>query len=550
MRRRRRTIGLTVVSLFIVVYWCAIWAGARAGAAAAPQSSEGEARGRRIYFAGEDGTAEEIGVLLGGEELEAPATAFACASCHGDDGAGTREGGVQPPPITWESLTAPRFSSLANRKRAPYDAASLARAVVRGVDAEGFPLHASMPRYRMTERQAADLISFLKILGTDGDADPGINAHSIRVGAALPLSGTLAPVGEAVRSTLTAYFETVNARGGVYGRRVELVFEDSKGNPPGTLDATRKLIEERRAFALVAGFEPAGDAATADYLKRQSVPLVGPLTLSPRPSVPPNPSIFYLLPTARDQARALVEFVHAESERTGEARAAGVGARLAVVSSEAEFDRDAAEGASLQAHTRHLKIASTRTYRDADFAPAELAAELARAKATHVLFFGGPREFDRLARALEATKHEARFFGLALTLGRAALGLPPSLAARTYLAHPTPLPDRDAFAEFLALTRRAGAGAQSPTAFQAVAYGAARIFTEAVKLSGRRLSRATLVNSLEQLRDFDTGVLPPVAFDANRRVGASGAYIVRADPDGKRFVPLTGWLALGAERGQ
>lgn len=524
------------------------------------------ARGRRIYFEGADGSAEEIQVLVGDEEVEAPATAFACVNCHAADGQGASEGGVRPAPVNWDALTTARTSALTRRPRPPYDAATLARAVRLGVDSAGERLHPAMPRYRMTGAQAASLVAFLKILGTDADADPGVGADSIKVGAALPLTGQYAPVGEAARATLSAYFAEANARGGVYGRRFELVVADSGGTAAGTLSATRDLLESRGVFALVGSFEPPGGAGeTGEYLKRKSVPLVGPLALSHVQPAAPNPSLFYLLPTARDQASALVEYIRDESQRSrGDAEGA---TKLAVLSADVEFDREAAEGARAQleggrsrahdegsnarggnANTRErpLTLALSKTYRAGEFAAADFAAELARSGAEYILFFGGPAEFTALARELERLRVDVRLAGLTLAVGRETLSLPPSQAARTLLAHPTPLPERADVSEFSALLRRGGGTSQ--LAFRAVAFAAAKVFTEGVKLSGRRLSRVGLVGSIEQLRDFRTGVLPPQTFGPNRRLGVAGAYIVGVDPAAKRLTPLSDWIELNSDR--
>ncbi len=291
-----------------------------APAVAPQQLSEEAARGRRIYLSGDDGAGGEIIALLGSEELEVPASAFACAGCHGADGEGVSEGGVQPPPINWQALSSPAVSPLTRRQRARYDETTLARAIRVGRDPSGAPLHAAMPRYRMTERQLADLVAFLKVLGTEADADAGVSRQSVRVGAALPLTGLLAEAGADVRAILEAYFAAANAQGGIYGRQIELVVEDTRGEAGETLEATRRLVEGRGVFALVASFEPSGDAATGEYLKRQAVPSVGPLTLSPRPSAVPNPQVFYLLPSSRDQARGLVNFVKLRAEREEELR--------------------------------------------------------------------------------------------------------------------------------------------------------------------------------------------------------------------------------------
>jgi ABC-type branched-subunit amino acid transport system substrate-binding protein len=507
--------------------------------------SDGVARGRRIYFAGEDGSADEIRVVLGNTEIDAPATAFACANCHGADGEGTSEGGIKPARINWEALNASRSATFTGHTRPPYDDKSLARAIRLGINSAGEPLQAAMPRYQLTDRQTADLISFLKILGTDSDLDPGLTPDSIKVGAALPLTGPHADIGQAVRATLTAYFAEANARGGVYGRHFELVVADSGSTASGTLDATRELLETRRVFALVGSFEPPGEtSAVGEYLRRAAVPLVGPLTLSPKLTAMPNPSVFYLLPTARDQARALVEYIRDKSEaaRGGEASAT----KLAVVNADDEFNREAADGARSQANAS-MTIALSKVYRAGEFSAKDLAAELVRTRVEYVLFFGGPAEFAELGRELERQQVKVNVAGLSITIGREALNLPTAIAARTFLAHPTPPPERADLTEFVALLRHEDGGA-GQIAFRAIAFTAAKALTEAVKLSGRRLNRAGLVSSLEQLRDFKTGVLPPLTFGPNRRLGATGAYIVGVDLPNKSFTPLSDWIGLQSAR--
>jgi len=76
-------------------------------------------------------------------------------------------------------------------------------------------------------------------------------------------------------------------------------------------------------------------------------------------------------------------------------------------------------------------------------------------------------------------------------------------------------------------------------AFQSVAYAAGTIMEEGLKQAGKQLSRAALVNGLEQLRGFKTGVIPPVTFGPNRRVGAAGSYVVGIDLPNKQYLPLS-----------
>ncbi|HEV2801263.1 MAG TPA: ABC transporter substrate-binding protein [Pyrinomonadaceae bacterium] len=528
----------TKLILLLVACIAALWTihDARAGATAQGENarrelSPQEKRGKQIYLKGESADGTEIKSLIGGDKLELPASAFPCANCHGLRGEGTREGGIEPPPVNWDALVRPHTSALTRRERPPYTEATLARAITAGLDPTGARLHPGMPQYLLTAAQMGDLIAYLKQLGKEADADPGIDDRRIKVGAALPLTGALARVGEDMRATLAAYFAEVNAGGGIYGRQFDLVVVDSRGDAEGTLAATERLVEREGVFALVASFEPgAGSTAVNDYLRRKEVALVGPVTLSPRVSVPPNPFVFYLLPTFEDQARALVDFAAARfKERTP--------VRAVVISSAGEFDSDARAGAVAQAKLHAMQIVADETYAAGAFRVAPVVELVARQKPDAVFFFGGAEQFGELARALGEAKLNVALLSSVVMIGHSAFDAPAALAPQIFLAYPAALPGADDFTEFVNVMRKANVPLTSP-AFQSVAYGAAKTLVEATKASGRELSRAALRSSLEGLREFKTGVVPPLSFGANRRVGASGSYIVGLDMNKRQYVPL------------
>ena len=501
---------------------------AQTASALSPQ----EQRGKQIYLKGisEGG---EMRAALGSGDLELAASAFPCANCHGLRGEGSSEGGLQPPPLDWQTLTAPRRSALTGQSRGPYTEATLARAIASGVNPDGNKLHPGMPRYRMTAAQMADLIAYLKELGRESDSDPGVSQEAIKVGAALPMSGPLAGIGESVKAALGAYFAEVNRQGGIYGRRFDLVVADSRGDAAGTAEATRRLVEQDGVFAVVGSFEPSASEATNEFLKQREVPLVGPVTLSPRLSAVPNPYVFYLLPSFADQSRSLVDFINrAEMRPAGRADL-----RLAVVYAENDLDQDALAGLKSEARLDAMTIVAEQPYQSGRLAPAEMAQRLAERKPDYIFFFGSGDEFTAMAGELERLRLEAGLLSSAVMLGRAAFNLPRTVAARTYLSYPALLPDRDDFSEFFAVMQKSGAGLRN-TGFQTVAFAAAKVFVEATKSASRQLSRANLIKELEQLRDYKTGVTPPVTFGANRRVGASGSYIVKLDVDKKQYVPV------------
>src|SRR5262245_16040674 len=152
--------------------------------AAAPLSPS-ELRGRQIYLKGESTSGQSIPATIG-DGVDANASVLACGNCHGRDGTGRREGGVTAPSIRWADLTRPyEVTSPNGRSHPQYDERLFARAVTEGLDPGGHTLSPAMPRYRMSAGDAADLIAWLKRIGTD--AEVGITTDSIVIGSLLPL---------------------------------------------------------------------------------------------------------------------------------------------------------------------------------------------------------------------------------------------------------------------------------------------------------------------------------------------------------------------------
>src|SRR5437762_1862157 len=131
-----------------------------------------EGRGKRIYVQGTSASGRAILAYLGASSIEVPGSAMACANCHGLDGRGKPEGGVNPSDLRWESLTKPYGLPNANgRKHSPYTERGIELALTRGTDPAGKKLLDVMPRYQMSPEDLSDLIVYMKRLGKD--RDPG-----------------------------------------------------------------------------------------------------------------------------------------------------------------------------------------------------------------------------------------------------------------------------------------------------------------------------------------------------------------------------------------
>jgi ABC-type branched-subunit amino acid transport system substrate-binding protein len=79
---------------------------------------------------------------------------------------------------------------------------------------------------------------------------------------------------------------------------------------------------------------------------------------------------------------------------------------------------------------------------------------------------------------------------------------------------------------------------------QLSAYSAAKILIEGLKRAGKDVSREKLIAALESLNRFETGLTPVITYGLNRRIGATGAYVVAIDLEKKQFVPTSEWINI------
>jgi branched-chain amino acid transport system substrate-binding protein len=102
---------------------------------------------------------------------------------------------------------------------------------------------------------------------------PGITDTEIILGSHFALSGTYGAAYAPVIAGTKAYFNYVNAEeGGVCGRQIVLKIEDDQYDPARAVEAIRKLVEQDKVFAIVAGLGTAAHSAVWEYLNEQGIP--------------------------------------------------------------------------------------------------------------------------------------------------------------------------------------------------------------------------------------------------------------------------------------
>ncbi len=102
-------------------------------------------------------------------------------------------------------------------------------------------------------------------------ATPGVTKTQIVIGATGPLTGAESQY-EPTLTGAKAYFDYVNAHGGVNGRKIVYKIEDDQYDPSKTVPLTQKLVEQDNVFAIFNSIGTEHALAVRDYLNQQEVP--------------------------------------------------------------------------------------------------------------------------------------------------------------------------------------------------------------------------------------------------------------------------------------
>jgi branched-chain amino acid transport system substrate-binding protein len=101
---------------------------------------------------------------------------------------------------------------------------------------------------------------------------PGITANSITIGSHQPLTGVAAPGYDEIAPASTAYFDYVNAHGGIYGRKIIYKYLNDQYNPTDTVSVVKQLVLQNNVYAIFDGLGTPTHLAVAPFLNSEKVP--------------------------------------------------------------------------------------------------------------------------------------------------------------------------------------------------------------------------------------------------------------------------------------
>jgi branched-chain amino acid transport system substrate-binding protein len=184
----------------------------------------------------------------------------------------------------------------------------------------------------------------------------GVSATEIVIGNQNDLSGPAAVIGVAAVNGARMLFEEVNAAGGVHGRQIRFVVEDSQYQVPKSIQATNKLVNRDGIFAMILGMGTPMNNAIMPMLFEKNIPNLFPLTGARSMSEPFQRLQFVSLGTYYDQIQAAIRYFVDE---------AGA-ARPCVIYQDTDFGQEILDGALDQVAALGIELAARSAHKPTD----------------------------------------------------------------------------------------------------------------------------------------------------------------------------------------
>ena len=236
-------------------------------------------------------------------------------------------------------------------------------------------------------------------------ADPGVTPTTVLLAGTAPLTGSQSAYASIARGA-KAYFDYVDSRGGVNGRRIDYTVLDDLSDPNQSAQLTRRLVEKDGVFAVFNTFGTDQNLAVRDYLNQKKVPQLfaaaGATTFGSEYAQ--YPYTIGLRPTLTAEAWVLGQYL---------ARTQGA-ARVGVLYEDSGFGQELLSGLRRGVLRSKVKLVSTQPYEPGG----DIQAQVARLRisgANVFVVFASPKQ------ATDALKYANRLgWKPKLTIGSSA----------------------------------------------------------------------------------------------------------------------------------
>ena len=372
-------------------------------------------------------------------------------------------------------------------------------------------------------------------------AEVGVSSTSITLGMTLPMTGTASPGYNKIPGAMKAYFDYVNANGGVNGRSINLKVEDDQYVPTQAVAKTNKLLLQDKVMALIAPLGTANNKAVAASVNpaRRGVPVLFVNTgFSGFTDTKKYPTTYAILPSYVMEAKIMAEYIKDNF----------AGKTLGLVYQDDDFGTDALKGFTQAGITFAAKVPYASGSQSAATA-AGWVTKLSAAKCDVVILFGVSSATAAGLGTAAALKYAPQWIlgsvgGDATTIK--AAGVPAGVLYNAVGASFAPS-TTDMNDEYVKLFSDIYAKAVPGSAFDnnvLIGMNSAFVAAQALKAAGTNPTRASLMAAIDAKGStFASAALLPLNYSKTSHVGYNGYWFGKYSPTGD-LKPVDGKYVL------
>ena len=392
----------------------------------------------------------------------------------------------------------------------------------------------SMKRATLASAIVATSAMVLSIVPAQANST-GVTATSIKLGVSTPLTGSAGLVYGKVPGAMRAYFDYINANGGVNGRKISLVVRDDKYLPTLAATQTTNLILKDKVFALVGALGTAthSKAYTAAALAKNNVPdLFINTGFSGFTNKAKYPTTFMVLPTYNMEAKVMAKVI--KDNFPGQA--------TFLIAQDDEFGADGVAGFTTAGHKF---TASPTLYPQGSMTAARAEGALTALGAVPgkpvLVLFGTTDVTATILKAAEKLELTKKFTFLAGSVGAdantlLALGVKPTtidgIISASFLPDAKDLTD-PYVKQFIDINTRYNKGVVFDN-YVLAGMNSAMLTVQALRAAGKNLTRAGLMAAIEAKGSkFASAGLVPLGYSATSRVGYNGYWVSQLNAKGE-----------------
>ena len=352
--------------------------------------------------------------------------------------------------------------------------------------------------------------------------DVGVSDTEIVIGSHQDLSGPIAGWGTQVKMGLEMRAREINEAGGIHGRKIRLVVEDSAYDPKKAIMVTNKMISRDKVFAFIGNMGSPTAGATKPIISRKKIPQMFPLTAASLFYDPYDRYSFAGFTPYYDQARIIVKWFKKEKNYS----------RFGLMYQDDEMGAIMKKGVEDELTAQGLKLAAAESYKRGATDFSSQISKLKKADVQMVVLatviretVGALKEAKKLGWEVDMCGMSPAFTkyvpGLCLKAGFSADGF--------YCVGQTPMVYKDSKLKTVQdwWKRHVEWFGKDPDLPTTAGYAGVHYFAIAAEKVGPDLTREKLIDVMETFKDEPDTIFggPPYTFTPTNHQGAFYGYM-------------------------